>query len=337
MAVLFSSVPDNYASVFGDLTYEIEGLAAGTAADAEVLTSTSDTPVGAKRMAGGVTAAINAAGYLRRLLAPSPLPAGTFGPAACPQRCITAAVRCGDSLSPVRMFTAATRPLAEYELLGEMPLRRTLAWNERDEIALLLPDGMVSFAWQVSGAAGVYRAQPVSYLAQRGITAFAVDMPSIARTLAGAGAETEGVESLTVRVESADRVLAEVEYTLCRRDDGAVRLCWLNALGGVDFHTFPPPFSESVESERGTFLGSDGYTPSALWRERHTALCSGYVPRRLFGALSWLATSPAVWRAEENGYAAVDILSCTAATRYGYPSALEVTIRDRIPEISQNF
>lgn len=42
-------------------------------------------------------------------------------------------------VSPVRTFTGAVRRLSEYEVLTTLPMHRTIAWDESDEVSLLVP------------------------------------------------------------------------------------------------------------------------------------------------------------------------------------------------------
>ena len=72
MAVMFSKVPEYYASVFGELTYTMTGIESGTVADAEVYAAGEDTPLGVKRVAGGAAPTVNIACYMRRRIAPVP-------------------------------------------------------------------------------------------------------------------------------------------------------------------------------------------------------------------------------------------------------------------------
>lgn len=99
----------------------------------------AETPVGVKRIAGGDAARVNIACYMRRLLTPVPFPADSTGLFSDAGRFVTAAVGCGGAVSPVRTFTGAVRRLSEYEVLTTLPMHRTIAWDESDEVSLLVP------------------------------------------------------------------------------------------------------------------------------------------------------------------------------------------------------
>ena len=130
MAVLFSKVPDNFASAFGELVYGISGLEQSRVVDAEVLTGASNVPVGVKRVVGGGGVAVNISGYVRRGLAPSPVMPEGIGITTGNGLSIAAAVSCAGAVSPVRTFIGAVRGLSEYEAMTVLPPERRIGWDE---------------------------------------------------------------------------------------------------------------------------------------------------------------------------------------------------------------
>ena len=221
MAVMFSGVPDNYDSVFGPLVYTLTGIASGETVDAEVFTVGAETPVGVKRIAGGDAALVNIACYMRRLLTPVPFPADSTGLFSDAGRFVTAAVGCGGAVSPVRTFTGAVRRLSEYEVLTTLPMHRTIAWDESDEVSLLVPGCSMTYSWRVSGEAEYVYESP-EYIASRGIVTLVVGMPSVRTTLAAVGVQTDGVAALRVTVRVAGESVAEVHYRIEPREPGSV-------------------------------------------------------------------------------------------------------------------
>lgn len=55
MAVIFSEVPADFGSVFGELIYVVEGVEAGQTATVELYLADGEQPVGAKVVRGGVS------------------------------------------------------------------------------------------------------------------------------------------------------------------------------------------------------------------------------------------------------------------------------------------
>ena len=218
----------------------------------------AETPVGVKRIAGGDAALVNIACYMRRLLTPVPFPADSTGLFSDAGRFVTAAVGCGGAVSPVRTFTGAVRRLSEYEVLTTLPMHRTIAWDESDEVSLLVPGCSMTYSWRVSGEAEYVYESP-EYIASRGIVTLVVGMPSVRTTLAAVGVQTDGVAALRVTVRVAGESVAEVHYRIEPREPGSVRLCWFNRMGGLDYHTFGRPDTGYLEASREAFLNHDGY------------------------------------------------------------------------------
>ena len=298
MAVMFSGVPDNYDSVFGPLVYTLTGIASGETVDAEVFTVGAETPVGVKRIAGSDAALVNIACYMRRLLTPVPFPADSTGLFSDAGRFVTAAVGCGGAVSPVRTFTGAVRRLSEYEVLTTLPMHRTIAWDESDEVSLLVPGCSMTYSWRVSGEAEYVYESP-EYIASRGIVTLVVGMPSVRTTLAAVGVQTDGVAALRVTVRVAGESVAEVHYRIEPREPGSVRLCWFNRMGGLDYHTFGRPDTGYLEASREAFLNHDGYAAASVRLADRTELSSGYLPRLWMEGLALIPASPRVWRVEE--------------------------------------
>lgn len=336
MAVMFSGVPDNYDSVFGPLVYTLTGIASGETVDAEVFTVGAETPVGVKRIAGGDAALVNIACYMRRLLTPVPFPADSTGLFSDAGRFVTTAVGCGGAVSPVRTFTGAVRRLSEYEVLTTLPMHRTIAWDESDEVSLLVPGCSMTYSWRVSGEAEYVYESP-EYIASRGIVTLVVGMPSVRTTLAAVGVQTDGVAALRVTVRVAGESVAEVHYRIEPREPGSVRLCWFNRMGGLDYHTFGRPDTGYLEASREAFLNHDGYAAASVRLADRTELSSGYLPRLWMEGLALIPASPRVWRVEEEGFVPTDVFPLSHAFRNGVPGTITLTVRDRTPRLSQNF
>ncbi len=336
MAVMFSKVPEYYASVFGELTYTMTGIESGTVADAEVYAAGEDTPLGGKRVAGGAAPTVNIACYMRRRIAPVPFSGEHTGFFADAGRSVTAAVGCGGSMSPVRTFTGAVRRLSEYEVLTTLPLERSIAWEESDEVSLLVPGCRMTYSWRACGTED-YEYRSAEYVAKRGVVTLAVGMPSIRQTLVAAGVNPDGISELRVTVRVAGESVAELRYGLRRRERDAVRLCWFNRMGGVDYHTFDRPTAGHLEAWREVFRGRDGYTASAVGLACRRELSSGLLPRLWLEGLACIPASPRVWRVEEDAFVAVDVFPLSHVFRNGEAGAITFTVRDRRPLLSQNL
>lgn len=333
---MFSKVPDNFASAFGELVYGISGLEQSRVVDAEVLTGASNVPVGVKRVVGGGGVAVNISGYVRRGLAPSPVMPEGIGITTGNGLSVAAAVSCTGTVSPVRTFIGAVRGLSEYEAMTVLPPERRIGWDEWDTVSVPVLAGSLSYRWETVGGAGCsYASEAVAV--SRSVATLAVDMAAVRRMLDEAGADAESVTGLKVSLLAGQEAVVSLEYEICRPPAGAVRLCWFNAMGGFDFHTFGVSETETLDAGKEVFLSHDGYRTACVQSERRSELVSGYMPRLWIEGLSGIAASPLVWRVDEEGYTPVDVLSGETAIRREGLNYVSVKIRDAAPPLRQNF
>lgn len=278
MAVIFSEVPADFGSVFGELIYVVEGVEAGQTATVELYLADGEQPVGAKVVRGGEPARVNMAACLRRCIAPEPM----------------AALLCGDRISAVRSFTGAVRQLTPYEVLTALPLERTIGWEERDEVSLCVPDCSLTCTWTTEGVERQFALE--AYVAQRGIVTLAVVMADLRQQLEAAGVAVGEVTAVTLSVTVAGEEKLRVRYRIVQRVAGSVRLCWFNRSGGCDCHTFAPAVGERRTVTKAWYAGSGGRDAQVTACRQEVTLTSGYLPEQWLQGVAELAEAPLVWR-----------------------------------------
>lgn len=278
MAVIFSEVPADFGSVFGELIYMVEGVEAGQTATVELYLADGEQPVGAKVVRGGEPARVNMAACLRRCIAPEPVAAERTGFVTDGGRCAMAALLCGDRISAVRSFTGAVRQLTPYEVLTALPLERTIGWEERDEVSLCVPDCSLTCTWTTEGVERQFALE--AYVAQRGIVTLAVVMADLRQQLEAAGVAVGEVTAVTLSVTVAGEEKLRVRYRIVQRVAGSVRLCWFNRSGGCDCHTFAPAVGERRTVTKAWYAGSGGRDAQVTACRQEVTLTSGYLPEQ---------------------------------------------------------
>lgn len=336
MAVIFSEVPPYYSSVFTPLTYRLSNIPADHGSDIEIYTTAQNEPIGIKRIAAGDAGEVNISGYMRRCISPQPFPVDRAGLFQDAGRYVTAGVMCREVMSPIRTYVGAGRRLYEFEMLSVLPQVRTIAWGESDELSFVVPNSSLTYSISLSGTKNYVFESP-EYIASRGVVTMTIGMPAIESAVRAAGMRPEEFSRMSVRVMNAGKAIGQADYRICRRPIGSVRLCWFNALGGLDCHTFEGVLSERVSVGKETFLGNDGYSPALIRRLNYTELQSGYLPRLWVEGLADLLSSPLVWRVEEETFIPVDVLSQDTSIYRDRLNSLAITIRNRIPCTCQNL
>lgn len=337
MAVTFSEVPADFGSVFEEQLYALAGLEEGQSRCVEVLTADAESPVGAKVVRGGDTVRINAAPSLRRCLAPAPLRMAQTGFGVDGGRCVTAVLRCDGRLSAVRIFTGAVRQLEPYEVLTVLPAERTIAWEERDEVSLCVPDCSMTYGWSIEGAAE-HAFVSEEWVAQRGIVTLAVVMADLKRQLEQAGVAVGAVEAVVVTVAVAGEEVLRLRYRIVPRPAGSVRFCWFNTVGGCDCHTFGPTSGVRIAVGKADYVGSAGRDAMMTDWSRRETFTSGYLSQAWLQGVAELPAAPLVWRCEAEEDVPVVVEAAETVWRATEePDAVTFVVQEKRQRVCQCF
>lgn len=337
MAVSFSGLPDDYGSVFGELTYTISDVAPGAVASVEIYTDAdSKKPIGVKRFKSDGSVIVNVSNYLRRRISPNPFAANRLEFLSDKMKYVKAYLKCGGNSSAVQVFTGATRTLYPYELLSRLPLKRKIAWDESEEISFVIPTSRMGYVCTLSGSR-VYEVKSIMQVITGGVVTFIFGMPALAAKLRAEGVDLRDFNRINLKIKSSSDVIAEISYQLCERGGRAVRLCWVNSMGGIDYHTFEPPLSEHIAVSKETLLSRSGYVGSDIRKERYVEVTSGYLPSLWLEGLSEVLSSPLVWRVDEDDRIAADVLADNITLSSESLNSVDFTIRDKRPVTCQNY
>lgn len=337
MAISFSELPDDFGSVFSDLNYTISGVVPGAVTNVEIYNNPdSKIPVGVKRFKGDGTLTVNASNYLRRSISPKPFATNLLTYYADKARYVKACLKCGGVLSDVKIFTGAIRTLYTNEFLTSLPLKRKIAWDESDELSFAIPSSRMGYVCRLSGSR-VFEFKPIYQIITNGVATLVFGMPAVAARVKAEGMDIRDFKRINLKIKSTSDVIAEIDYEICERPGGAVRLCWVNSMGGMDYHTFESPLSEYVAVSKKTLLSRNGYVGTGICKNRYIEITSGYMPSLWLDGLSEVLSSPLVWRVDEDDRVEVDVLSSNATVCSETLNSVNFTIRDKHPVICQNF
>ncbi len=336
MGITFTGVPKDYGSVFREQIYRMSGFAGDGPVEASVCSPTAADVVGVKRFRPRGTVELNASPYLRRLLSPRPAPPNNTGFATPAGRSVKASVACEGVQSPERTFTAAAADLAGRTVLSTLPMRRTIAWNEYDETDFRTSGGKFVFRWRADGGKCEYVSP--EYRISAGLVSFLLVMEEVSMRMERLGTDPATVRRLEVEVACDGQAVSSASYDIVRREDGAVRLAWLNSVGGIDQHTFPAPLSERIDLSRSRVEGPSGAFGVFGGGERRVCLTSGYLPPEWAEGVAEAVCSPLVWRMEPSGKAVPVIVGCeTVKLPAGEPGRIDFTVTEAVGMTVRNF
>ncbi len=360
----FSVIPDHFAPAFAPVIYKIEGGGEENTIDVEVSDTLTGELLGVKRFKGADTVSANVAGYARRKLEPQPqmpaaLPeqpspaAGGFRFSADPGRRAAITVKAGNAVAPPRIFTCALREVNEFEILSKLPLERMLAAGEInemptaerdaipmaewDEISIAVPDTVLSAEMRVTGDRGLdFTLRTEEFIASRGVATLVIDAADIVDAAFSKPERYEFADCrrAEVKIYAYDELIGRVAYGLYSRSPKQRRICWLNTLGGIDYHTFHSVTEESMAVLKQRIFSAGRYRTVVSEVERSSEIVSGYLTPSLADALAETVSSPRVWmtgRSRDGGPVAVplDVVTDKTVFRDGELFCLRLTVKEQ--------
>lgn len=316
--------PADYSGIFSQQTYTVGGCDPTQITEVEILCD--GQVVGIKRFRGETSYDINVSNYLRRRLDIAPIAGGQAGIVTGTGRSVRVAIKVGSLQSPWRTMTAGRLDMPQQKLLSKAP-PAVIARGEIDELSFAAPQKSV-YAKVIVYSKGPSKTITLPAKAAAGdICTMVLDTKDIA---SAAGIERwSDISQMYVNIYADNRGIINRRYEACERAKDAVRLCWLNPYGAVDYYTFRAVGSK-MQVAKSKVYAQSGYTTSAGSTEAHTTLISEYEPTETIKWLADIVSSPAVWIAEKSGgFTPVDVVTEVAEIRSDKPLSLTLEIRPR--------
>lgn len=335
MAVIFTNTPNDYAPLFEPVSYTISN-SGNSHVNAEIITTDLPNPVGIKRLPAATSCSFNIAGYLRRLLNPTPFNQNNFGFFSDKGRFVTAAVKCDSAISPVKTFVGATSTLHENQLLSDLAITRSISWNDNDEISILVPDASLYYSIKLFGSKTLSFSSS-EYVAARGIVSLCISMPFLRDQLAKNGYSYNNFSSLSISISNAAKQLASINYNIIPASDSDIRLCWFNKFGAIDYFSFSQPYDSTFSVLKDRFLNHDGFAVASISASTQHRVSSGFLPHNTLSAVAHILCSPRVWLANNNSFTPVDILSDNLHFAPLSTNSVDFSFRLSKPQVCQNF
>lgn len=317
-------MPGNYRAAYGGVSYRIEEAEAGEVLEVAVYGGPEDELLGWKRFRGEESYTVNTAGYLQPLLEVSPL-IGETGFVVAEGRTVRTRIGVGEVVSEATVLMAGAEDAGEGVLLSHAPSRVRIAPEEQDELAVIAPGQRLSALVRLQGNAQSAEVQVDGPVAGEGVYVLVLQVSGL---FAAAGdGWTDRCRRMEAEVRADGVAVARRCYEVVPRRRSAVRLCWLNPLGSVDYYTFPEEAGRSLSVEKRRAYGRGGYGVYGSQAEMTYVLRSEREP---VGTMRWLAElvcSPRVWRMDGGVAVPVDVVSDSVRIRGSEPGLLEVAVR----------
>lgn len=321
--------PEQYASVFAPVVFDIRGMRLDTHlnADVNIVQIGATEPIGTKRFYNSSKAKVNIAPYAESCL--QIVPKKSCDLEYRPKRVVAMAVEVNGEVSEYR-FVAAGREVLPTEVLLSNLTQRVISMGEVDEFSFIPPRGDVWVEIRTEDAAGrQYTTRLAPFYAEEGVLTCGVNTQTLAQMIAQeSNLDTENLSKFHYRVYYADSEAFEVRYTVVKPTDG-VRLAWVNRYGMIDSYTFQSVVERQTIVKRQTEKSCDGKVAIPIGKAwEQTTITSGLQPQQIVAGLADVATSPKVWQWNGSGWSECIVTDSAITThRADEPCAIKLTIR----------
>ncbi len=300
---MFVNIPENFGSLWDDLVYEFvitqpEDLLF------EVWDDNSGRLIGVKKFYSSAYAKFNIASILRYEVLPN-MAIYKSGFFVANDGYVAVTVKCGDDVTPVRLFTLRREESKRSSLMSSMPLKRYVEYGDSDVLRLAMEEAFMPSAKVKVTYSGGKEESIVFRSEQSGqVHCFVVNTSQL----------EENPRSMKVEVDLDDESSVNLDYRFMVASDSSVRLAWISSAGGVEHFTFPRVSQQVI---RG-----DG--------EMELTLRATLGSAEELMALSEILTSIKVWRVTKEGYSLVEVVSDELPLRCdGVLQVAEFKIREK--------
>ncbi len=282
-----------------------------------------------KRFRGQRGYEVNISNYVRRAVA-EPVP--YFTPLCASYsagRTVRARIGVNGEVSQPRTFLAGTKGAVRDQLLSDAPLDLPTAPGQTDELSFVGSANDPFFIYGFLTRGNDVKEMVFSLGALGEVVSFHVNIDHVAdqarhSTLGSLDAYTH----LEIDAEIGSVLKPVRRYEIGPRMNDAVRLCWVNAYGALDYYTFARAGAESLAFDRRKIYSSAGYKSYDVYADRLTVVESGYESAETVMWLAGIAGSPRVWICESAGvFTEVDVITDSVAASVARPSAVRLVLR----------
>ncbi len=282
---MFINIPNNYSSMWGELTYEYN-CATSTDIVLDIESAESGESLGVKKFYSSTSAKLNVAPMLFESMLPDVGNIEFTTTLSQAEGFPKISLSVGSESCDERVFCYSQQPLSAPAVVTTMPLNRLLRAHEVDLITFIANEGstikyILSAVAQAGGA-------EIELASEEVVASGSAMQISIA-----ADDFIEEYSTLYCTLYCDGDILAKCGYTLGDSLLQTYRVAWISSKGSIEHYSFPAITSRS-------YLNSGATVRS---------LRSAYGTAAEVEALSEILSSPKVWRADGDEYREVEVLT----------------------------
>ncbi len=287
---MFINIPNNYSSMWGELIYEYNSTD-DTNLVVQLRDDMTDEIVAVKKFYSTSDLKLNVAPLLFNSMIPQ-ASYSTSGVATCERGFPKISLIIGSESSSSRRFTYASGVVEPPLLLTTMPTGRMLSAHQCDSLTILLPEeSTFAAAIKCSEIGGDGTMESVATWSSSAGGAICVTI--------NADDYCQFYDQMSVILWCDSTQFAEVNYALSADQAAGYRVAWISTQGSIEHYTFP-----IIEEQVRLNSGATTYS-----------LRSAYGTAHELEALAEILSSPTIWRADEDSYTTIELLTTELTMR----------------------
>lgn len=314
------TIPENNSGALAPLIYEISGADTENIVTVEITDERGTKTIGEKKLHGETSYTVNAANYMARQITVKPVSDKWRGFGKAGERSTVSRIRIDNELSPATQITGGTEICKECRLLSNASGIPKLAPGEKDEMAFIAPGKTITAQALLSGNNIGKKIDLGTIQCEEGVYVLIVDSDNMRQ---------EGLDGFTymeITISDNNTIIARRKYEIAHVSPKAVRLCWQNPYGQIDYHTFTM-IEKRIEADKTKTYLADGYNTAGISLETTYYITSDCEPRETIQWLAEILKSPKVWMAGNGGFIRMDVLTDNAVVAGDAPGAISLAIR----------
>lgn len=215
------------------------------------------------------------------------------------------------------LLVSVNRAHAELpSIVTAMPLSRTIAYGESDQILLLAePESRIT----ANIVADTGENFSMEYVTMVGATTLYISTKDFGKK----------VRTITVELSCNEVELGTLNYHIVPSHKGVLRLAWVSESGSIERYTFPVVTKSQRKVERVGVLTAEGSRVVRSTVESIISLKSHYEPRATIEAIAQILSSPKVWIEYPTSYQEVVALDTVVDVNiFGEPESVMLGVQE---------
>lgn len=318
------SIPENYTGALAPVVFQIWQADPENAITVQIITGQEEHIAGEKILSGEDSYSVNVANYCKGEINIEPITGEWSVIGNAMQRCCPVSIKSGETSSTKIYVTGGQKVCPTKKILSDSPSKHRISPGDKDEIAIIAPETSISVKAKLNNISDMAEIELANTTCSNGVYVVSIDTEHIETLLEKPLCE---FTKMTVEIKEADNVLAKREYRIVPTTSDAVRLCWQNPYGQIDYHTFNLVEEKFNVSKNKIYLSS-GYTTIGLTQEVVTRVVSECEPSKTVKWLTEIMSAPQVWLVAQEKIVKIDILTDNTSFSNTQPGNINLSFRN---------